>query len=320
MITVIGSLNYDLVTTADRIPDGGETVAANSFATYCGGKGANEALALSRLSHSSQRVAMVGLVGTDSFGDQLLQHLSAEEVDVSNVRRAHVGTGIATILVDKDGQNRILVYPGANADLTPDRIVPTLWRGSRFILLQNEIPIESNLKVLELAHAQGVKTVYNPSPVKAIPADYWKRVDYLIVNTREAADIVGHPAAEAMSMVVKLEAQGASWDERLKLADDLLKMGVGTAVVTLGPAGCVFASNAERGYCPAAQAHVVDTTGAGDTFLAAFVSERAIGLSISDSVKFATKAAAIAVSHKGAASSVPFLHEVLNYSDESIKS
>lgn len=305
MITIIGSLNYDLVTTAQRIPDGGETVTATTFATYHGGKGANEARAARRLSPPETKVKMVGLVGGDSFGNELLEGLKNEGVDVSDVKTSDSRTGVATILVDSEGENRILVYPGANGDFKPDIVSRQLWAGSRFVLLQNEIPLKSTLKILELA-SQETKTVYNPSPILDVPADAYRHVDYLVVNAIEAGIIAnGHGSS------VKTQ------NDAENVLDELLKLGVRTAVVvTLGAHGAVFASKegTERGFVPAAKVEkVVDTTGAGDTFLAGFISQVHQGKSLEESLKFATRASAIVVSRKGAAASMPTLEEVESF-------
>lgn len=304
MITIIGSLNYDLVTTAKRIPEGGETVGATSFATFHGGKGANEARAVRRLSPPTVKVQMVGLIGDDTFGNELRAGLEKEGVDVSRVKYSDKRTGIATILVDAEGENRILVYPGANGDFSADKVSEDLWAGSDFVLLQNEIPLESTLQILKQA-SKSVKTVYNPSPILDVPNAAYKDVDYLIVNAIEAGIIANN---DGNSVQTQEDAE--------KVLDSLLNLGVRTAVVvTLGSHGAVFAAKerSERGFVPAAKVkHVVDTTGAGDTFLAGFISQVHQGKSLKESLQFATKASAIVVSREGAAASMPTLEEVLS--------
>lgn len=304
MITIIGSLNYDLVTTAKRIPEGGETVGATNFATFHGGKGANEARAARRLSPSDVKVKMVGLVGDDTFGNELRAGLEKEGVDVSQVNYSDKRTGIATILVDAEGENRILVYPGANGDFSIDKVSEDLWAESKFVLLQNEIPLESTLEILKQA-AKTVKTVYNSSPILDVPNSAYENVDYLIVNAIEAGIIANN---DGNSVQTQNDAE--------KVLDSLLDLGVRTAVVvTLGSHGAVYASKegSERGFVPAAKVkHVVDTTGAGDTFLAGFISQVHQGKSLEESLQFATKASAIVVSREGAAASMPTLEEVLS--------
>lgn len=302
MITVIGSLNYDLVTTAERVPNGGETVHATNFETHNGGKGANSALALGKLSPQGTQVAMVGLVGKDEFGEQLKKGLSDVGVDVKTVQTIDkVRTGVATILVETSGENRILVYSGANGELTFDKIPESILQHSKYILLQNEIPIETSLKVLEVAHEMSVCTVYNPSPIYDIDRKYYQYVDYLAVNETEARIIAKTPEIE-------------STEDAYKAIDKLLELGVKKAViVTLGAKGAVFSSadKSDRGFCPSTNVgKVVDTTGAGDTFLAATITKLALGESLKSCLDFASKASGIVVTRHGAASSIPTLEEV----------
>lgn len=299
MITVVGSINYDLVTTVSRVPKGGETVHAQTFETHRGGKGANEALACARLSEAGCRVKMIGCVGRDQFGEDLIEHLNGEGIDTSSVQQHDdVRTGVATIIVETTGENRILVYPGANGKVSADQVTTKSLEGSRFVLLQNEIPLETTLSALRLAHNSGKATVWNPSPLPEVSEEIWQYVDYLIVNEGEAAVITG----------MNVENVGQAKEAVIAL----LSMGVRVAIVTLGHNGSVYGNSKENiVHCAATKVSPVDTTGAGDTFLGAFVAALCEKRSIDESVSYASRASAIAVTRAGAGSSIPKRGEII---------
>lgn len=312
-IGVVGSLNYDLVTTAEIIPQGGETVPAKNFATFFGGKGANQALAACRLSDANAtKVRMIGRVGNDQFGSDIKQALKDEGVDVEQVKVLEgERTGIATILVESEsGENRILVFPGANGMLKEDDITEDLLRGVDFLILQNEVPLPVVFKSLEVAQALGIKTVYNPSPVhRDTPKSIFKSVDYLIVNSSEAQVLSDY------SVLIN----GDPGLAQALIPTLYFKLRSNCIIITLGGDGCVVYENDTRSsrHFPAAKVElIVDTTGAGDTFLGGLTSRLAIGDSLQDAIDFASRAAAVAVTRPGAFGGIPRLNEIEKGTDK----
>lgn len=295
--TVVGSLNTDLVTSLKSVPRGGETVHADEFETHYGGKGANQAYGLRRLTDPAKsEVALVGCVGNDVFGKDIFQHLSNNKVDVSQLTVLDdARTGVATILVESNGENRIMVYSGANGRVEP----PSDYKGSDFVILQNEIPLSTTFEVIRQCREQGITSVLNPSPLPEVPLSEWPKVDILVVNESEASALSG----------VEVNSR-----ETAENAFPILHNSAGLVIITLGAHGVVWqsADKKDAGFVPAHKASkVVDTTGAGDTFLGAFLSQYEDRTkSTTQRMEFAAKAAALAVTRKGAASSIPALEEV----------
>ncbi|KAK9474576.1 Ribokinase-like protein [Dipodascopsis tothii] len=318
-ITILGSLNYDLVTTAERVPLGGETVPASGFATHNGGKGANQALASQRLSGADVTVRMVGRVGQDEFGKILKGGLEREGVDVSFVETVPGESGVAVIIVEQStGENRILVNAGANGTFSAADVSLDMFRTptglTDVLVLQNELPLAAVFRAIEIAHENGIKIVYNPSPMysaEVAAAGVLSKVDYLVVNETElgsvladapaldAEDVFGSAIAIAQQAFAEFQFDGAQ-----------------TIVVTLGSHGAFYVdaatadvrANVVPSFKPP---RVVDTTGAGDSFLGAFVGAVATGVSTQDALRRGAAAGAIAVSRAGAAEGVPFLDEAL---------
>lgn len=306
-ITILGSLNFDLVTKADRFPAGGETLNAESFETHHGGKGANQALATRRLSDKSQvNVKMIGRVGKDAFGEELLTSMNNEGIDMSQVLTVdNVPTGTASIFVEpSSGENRILFFFGANGTLKTTDVTEDALKGSDMLIVQNEVPLDVAYAALKTAHGLNVTTVYNPSPVAANPPlEYFQYVDYLIVNSSEAQ---------------VLSQSGSPIDDDIEAAKRSLKplaetVGSKNIVITLGKNGSVYydSKSGDIGVVAANKVEkIVDTTGAGDTFLGAFSSKIATGNAIPTSLEFASKAASLAVTKNGAAEGIPYLSEL----------
>lgn len=325
MITIIGSLNYDLVTYTNTVPLAGETIQANTFEKHLGGKGLNEALACARLRKSNDSIVrMVGNVGADSFGEELKLALVDASVDSAYVSTLEgQSSGVATILVEKSGENRILIVAGANGLLKPsdedysriftqDKVPPK----HDFVVLQNEYPhtIESiNWLKTNRSH---INIAYNPSPFKAdlISKDTLKNIDLLIVNEGEAMNI-----AEKVLSKVNLENNLPSREFFLSLASTLREFicqsNTSIVIITLGSTGCVYASKEKRLalYEPAAIVdHVLDTTGAGDTFFGGIVLQLSTGDStLEEAIRFATVASSLAIQKRGAAQSIPYYYDVV---------
>lgn len=298
-VLVVGSLNFDLVTSVKKAPKGGETISAEGFSTHYGGKGANQAYAIRRLTDkNSVDVSLIGCVGADLFGDELLSHLDNNGVNVSNVRSLQNSkTGIATIIVEKNGENRIMVYPGANAEVTG--VDEALLDDADYVVLQNEIPLDTTFGILKAAENLRSRTVFNPSPLPEVSLKKFPFIDILIVNEGEAEILTGMPVS--------------SKEMAFEALSHLLVVS-GLSVITLGTNGVVWQEKGQPPeFHPAHKAEkVVDTTGAGDTFLAALVSQMIDeSKPMSNKIGFAVKAASIAVTREGAASSIPALSEVI---------
>lgn len=291
-ITVFGSLNMDLMVRVARAPRGGETLRGLGFMTNPGGKGANQAVACAR---QGARVAMVGCVGADGFGQSLRDALAADGIDVSQVHTVAQSTGVAVVMVDEDGENRITLVPGANELLKAD--AQALARtGGQFLLLQCEVPMPEVVLAARLMHAQKAVVVLNPAPVCALPPELWSVVDIVVMNEIEAAELTGLPVADPASAG--------------RAADAVRRRGPGTAIVTLGAQGVVLADDQGCRHFPALAVRTVDTTAAGDTFIGALCAARAAGQSMDAAVMRGIQAATLCVTREGAQASIPRLDEL----------
>lgn len=289
-IYVLGSLNMDLVIHSPRVPEAGETLHGSGFLTNPGGKGANQAAACGRLGGD---VRMLGRVGADAFGKALGEALERCGVDVSSVREdASQSTGIAVIVVTQ-AENRIILDAGANAALSPAQAEAFLGdaRKGDLFLAQLETPIDTVKHALSIAKARGMRTLINPAPAgkEILPA--LEDVDILLPNETELALLSG--TQDIAQGVLALEAQG-----------------VGRVVVTLGSRGCAYRQNGRLAELPAFRVRAVDTTAAGDTFCGALAVRLCAGDALEDALRYASAAAAIAVTRPGAQQSIPDAREV----------
>ena len=292
-ITVAGSLNMDLCVATPRVPVMGETILGGGFFTSPGGKGANQAVAAAKLGAD---VAMLGRAGSDAFGAQLLENLRANGVNTEHIRVTdEAPTGVAVILL-KDGDNCIIVDPGANALPTPEDIcdAETVIAASDVLILQLEIPLPAARRAMELARAHGVTVLLNPAPAQTLPADFLVLADILTPNESECEILTGiadmHQAAQS-----------------------LIQMGVPRVAVTLGSKGVMYNDGDHMIHRPALPVNVVDTTAAGDSFTGALAVSLAGGADFSDAVDFAQAVAALTVTRKGAQGSLPRLEEVKEF-------
>lgn len=320
IITIIGSLNTDLVTVTPRLPSGGETLTATSFSTGSGGKGANQAVACVRLSRpkpslnstttSDIQVRMIGAVGADEFGPALIQGLQADGIDTAGVKVVDgQTTGVAVIVVEEtSGENRILLNPGANHTLQPADFTSLSSLGSPLpdlIIMQLEIPLPSVLQILKAAKEAGVDVLLNPAPAVPLPEEAYPAISHLIVNESEAAILTGR-------RVEDVEEPDYAWGE---VTEELLRRGVKNVIVTLGAKGAFLASAGQKEgiYVKAEKVEkVVDTTAAGDTFVGAYAVNvvRNGGEVSEEDVKLACRAAGRTVEKKGAQSAIPWANEV----------
>ncbi|HEV2873393.1 MAG TPA: ribokinase [Actinomycetota bacterium] len=285
-VAVVGSLNLDLVVRVARLPGPGETVSGNDVFRNPGGKGANQAVAAARL---GRRVAMVGRVGDDDAGRELLGSLEADAVDTSQVRVvAGVPSGIALITVSEDGENQIVVSPGANARLTPDDVgqAGAALGAAAVTLLQREVPLEA---VAAAARAARGTVALNPAPVRDLPEELLAEVDVLVPNRVELAQLAG--GAEPETVV-----------EATRLAGRLPARAV---VVTLGADGCLVIEHGDATHVPAVPVRAVDTTAAGDAFCGGLADALAGGATLEDAARRAVRIAAAACLRPGAQASLP---------------
>lgn len=286
-ITIVGSISMDLVTMTDRIPASGETVVGEKFAILPGGKGANQAVAAARL--FSQQVALIGNVGQDFLGEVALKNLKENQLIFDRVGTIPHETGIAQItLFDKD--NRIIVVPGANQYVLTENWTQKEWdelKQSELVILQNEVPHQTNLEVARFCKKNQIKVLYNPAPARETDIEMLDYVDYLTPNEHECAELFPN--------------------ERL---DQVLKRFPNQLIVTLGAAGVAFYDGQNIQKIPSIHSNVVDTTGAGDTFNGAFAVSLINGLTIKSAVKFAILASHLSIQKVGAQGGMPNLTEM----------
>lgn len=299
-IVVVGSFNMDLVVRMPAIPRPGETLLGGVFATYPGGKGANQAVAAARL---GGQVIMVGRVGADAFGDQLLAVARGEGIDTRFVGvDPHAATGVALIEVDAQGQNSIAVASGANFTLTAADVAAAFAQIEQIDLLVMplETPLETILIAAKLAHKAGARVVLNPAPAQHLASELLKNVDVLIPNEHEAALMAG----------IEIHSPG---DAR-RAAAHLLRSGPGSVIITLGSQGALIAEAGEPEpiytQVPAFSVNPVDTTAAGDGFVGALAVALGEGRALPTAARFAGAAAAISVTRIGAQPSLPARAEV----------
>jgi ribokinase len=301
-IVVVGSLNMDIVAVAERLPRAGETILGTHFLKAAGGKGANQAYAAAVLGGS---VAMVGCVGDDEHGRQLVAGLAAAGCDVSGVKSVDAVTGVAVILVSESGENSIVVVPGANARFDADRLEDAehAMRDARFALLQLEIPLPTVIAAARMAKRRGATVILDPAPAPLdLAPELVRHVDILTPNESEALRLTGDKAA------------GLSLDEARALASRLLARGIEAVVLKLGARGCLVARKDERTFISAPRVDAIDTTAAGDVFNGALATANSEGASLVDACRFAVRAASLSVTRRGAQPSAPTRSELNTFS------
>ena len=293
-ILIIGSANMDLTVYTDRMPKLGETLTGYDFSLNCGGKGANQAVAAAKLGGS---VSFIGALGKDAYGETILGNLKQNNIKFEGVVLDKVSTGTASITV-VGGDNFIILNEGANGIVTPELIEEKadLIKESDFLIMQLEIPAETVARAAEIAKSVGTAVVINPAPMKEMPDSLFAATDIMIPNEHEAELLTG------IAVRNKADAERA--------IKAIISKGVKTVIITLGENGCVYNIGEEIFEHSAEKADVVDTTSAGDTFIGAFCVRLSEGESIHNAVSYATKAAAITVSRKGASASIPYAYEI----------
>jgi ribokinase len=296
-IVVLGSLNMDLVIRSPRIPAPGETIIGGEFMTIPGGKGANQAVAAARL---GAQVSMIGRLGQDAFADQLLENLAAAGVNADHVRKDEgSASGVALIVVDDDGENSIVVASGANMRLTPDLVqdAAEMIAGADALVTQLEVPLPAVMRAAQIASQNGVRVVLNPAPARELPQELFGLVDVLVPNETETAILSGR--------------EGETLPELEQAAAELLAQGVGWVVITLGKRGALLASQDQSAqHFEAFSIDPVDTTAAGDAFVAGLTAHLAAGHSMQEAVRWGNAAGALAAMRFGAQTSLPTRDEV----------
>ena len=294
MIVVLGSTNTDMVISGAKIPVPGETVSGGAFAMNPGGKGANQAVAVARLSAKRRQCMFIAKVGDDLFGRETAARMKKDGIDARLVVDRKCASGTALILVDKTGQNCISVALGANGTLTSDDVKKFRKEieCADALLMQLETPVRTVLWAAKVAHAKKVPVVLNPAPAAKLPKELYRCLDWITPNETEAELLTGVKVTDLASCM-KAEAV-------------LRRRGIANVVITLGSKGCYAAGKIH----PCVKVKAVDTVAAGDTFNGAFVVALSEGRTVQDAITFAQKASAISVTRAGAQPSVPYRHEL----------
>ncbi len=295
-IVVVGSANTDMVVRANKLPLPGETLLGGTFFMNAGGKGANQAVAAARLGGN---VTLVTKVGNDIFGKQTAEDLAKENININYVFIDNeTPSGTALIMVNEEGENCIVVAPGANGNLLPKDIENiSAMSAAEIILVQLEIPLETIESVVRNAKARGQKVILNPAPARVLNDELLDGLFLITPNETEAALLTG----------IKVEDQITA----AKAADALQTKGVQNVIITLGKQGAYLQNESLRLFVDAPVVEAVDTTAAGDTFTGAMAVALAEGAEWHSAVRFACRAASISVTRLGAQASVPYRKEVL---------
>lgn len=299
---VIGSLNMDMTVKVEELPKLGETIFGNDFYESCGGKGANQAVAVSKL---GMKTEMIGMVGKDSQGEKLIQNLNKYGIISDNVIKSDELTGRAIITVDKKGDNNIIVIPGSNFKITKEHIQDKqdVIASSDVVILQNEIPSETVEFSLLKAKELGKITIFNPAPARKLSGEIFKNTDYLILNETE------------MEEIFEIKFNDEEYTE--KISSKKKEYGIKNIILTLGDKGSILFSedNNIKKY-DVYKVKAVDTTAAGDSFIGAFTMKICEIGNPDEAIKYATAVSAIVVTRQGAQDSIPTREEIEKFIEE----
>ncbi len=295
-VVVIGSSNTDMVIKTTRFPKPGETILGGEFFMFHGGKGANQAVAAVRL---GAQVAFICAVGDDLFGTNALAHYRKEGINLQGVQKMDgQASGIALITIDENGENEIVVAPGANNLLTSVHILSqnSLLGEAGILLTQLETPLEVLSGLVEHCAKSGQRLILNPAPARKLDKQHLNGLFLLTPNQTEAGLITG------MEVMNEASAEAA--------AKECLRLGVQNLIITMGSRGALFMNATEKFWAKAPEVQAIDTTAAGDIFNGALAVAIARNQSWKEAVRFGIKAASLSVTRMGAQNSAPFLHEI----------
>lgn len=299
---ILGSLNMDIVLKVENMAKIGETIFAKSLTTIPGGKGANQAVASKRM---GSEVYMIGKVGVDSNGDFLVSQLAKDGINTEYVFKDNKETtGTAIINVNCEGNNSIVVVPGANMNINLDEIKQSysIIKDCDVIIAQFETPSEMTIEAFNYAKSQGIITILNPAPAKALDENLLKCTDIIIPNETEAYELTG-------ILVEDLESAK-------KAADNFINMGVNYVIITLGSKGAALITKEKAELIPAIKVNAIDTTAAGDSFIGAVSSklgaEELNFENLKKAIAFGNKVSSIVVQRSGAQPSIPTKKEVID--------
>ncbi len=297
---VCGSLNMDLVCRGPRIPVAGETILGYDFTTTIGGKGGNQAAALAKL---GIRTHMIGCVGEDVYGGEIIEALSQKNVTTDGIKKVEGHTGTAHIMIDDEGENNIVVIPSANYKLSEEMIVASepLIKGASVLLAQLEVSLITIETFLQMGRSHHIKTVLNPAPVppEGISDELLSLVDLLTPNETEIKLLTGIEVVDEVSFKVA--------------ANMLHQKGVRSVICTMGSKGAYFSDGINIFHQEAYVVKAVDTTCAGDSFTGAVLVKLLEGETIENALNFAAKVSAITVTRKGAQDSIPSREEAESF-------
>lgn len=296
-ILVVGSLNADLVVQTPHFPQPGETISGSDLQIIPGGKGANQAVASARQGAS---VVMVGRVGNDSFGPELINNLKQNNVDTSYVQiDPQSATGTAIIVVDVNGQNSIVLSPGGNGRVSSADVANVPFSDHKLLLLQLEIPIETVTYSAQRAKERGLRVLLNPAPAYTLPDALISLPDFILPNETELSLLTDQPVNDVSSAE--------------KAAKVLLERGAQNVIVTLGANGTLIATGTQVKHVDPYKVNVVDTTAAGDAFIGGFASALLQNKSLEDAVRYGCACGALATIKFGAQPSLPTREEAENF-------
>lgn len=306
-VCILGSINMDIIINVKKMPQVGETIFGENLKNASGGKGANQAVAASRC---GSKVSMIGKVGSDESGKSLTQNLVKDSIDITYVGTDDSApTGTALITVNEEGNNSIIVVPGANMTISHDEILNArkAIEESDIIIAQFETPFQATIDAFKIARENGKITILNPAPAKTIPDELYSLTDIIAPNETEVYELSG----------IKVE----SLEDAEKAASAFLERGVKYVIITLGEKGAALIGKDRCQIVPAYKVNAVDTTAAGDSFIGGLASRlNADGLefdNLIEAIKFGNKVSGIVVQKEGAQPSIPYLSEIIKtYGEE----